>query len=321
MIKDGDCQPLLYIKFCQNLLAIENNIYIANRILSNTISVINNYLPPVSFRTQKNEMFKLLTEKYYKYPQFESLKRNLVNYILDVINTNSLDNLKFFIKDGLEISIEEVQDDSEIFEAKEYDLKFLDLKTKKRIISVIYQNDQMTSIEKDNLKRIILDENNSNSYSEKLDEVMFNLLSIDSSDKESREGLWKLIVYNEKNLSYKELAYYMKGFNKQAKLFAPEIQKYYRKRFFSDFPYVLSEHSLNSAMRFYKLFNPTFLTRNKILKRMIKMKLKLRFSQENEKLRLLIESDIDDLKNRLLLEKINSHIKLHRHDNRFEVYY
>jgi hypothetical protein len=265
-------------------------------------------------------MFKLLSEKYFQNPNFENLKRNIINYILDVINTNSLNDLKFLISSDLGISVEEIQEDSEIYEVKEYDLKFLDTKTKFRIISTIFQNDQMPSFEKENLKKIILNEDDGNS-NHKYEDIVWNTLAIENNDKDMREGLWKFIVFNDKNLSDKELKYYMKGFNKQSKLFAAEIQKYFRKRFFSDFPFVFTEHSTESAYRFYKYFNPCFLTREKILKKMVKMKSKLRFSEENNKLRLLIESDIEEIKKKLLLEKIYSHLKLYKQNNRFEILY
>ncbi len=321
LVKEGEYDPLLYIKFCENLLKRETNIYIINKVISNSISVIENYIPQSAKNTHKKFLFKLLSEKYFKHALYEKhLYKNMVNYLLDLTNPKDADNIKFLLEVNLDISLENVieldegnyneEDDDE---SKRYELTNLDQRTKERIVEAIYESNRFTSIQKRRMKKAILRDNECNS----LNEITFQTCALDSNHDSIRESLWKVFIYRDKEYSEKQIKYFMKGFNRQQVRFfnvntEGNRKIYFKKKFFKDFPYVCKSYTEEYAIMFYKNLKPDFLVEEKILKKYLKMKRKINFdAHPNNALKYLIENDILELKHKLLVMKVYSSLQLY----------
>jgi hypothetical protein len=325
LVKEGEMDPLLYIKFCENLLTKESNICLINKVIRQTISIINDYIPINNRTSQKQYLFKLLSEKYFKRQAYEKyLLKNMTNFLLDLNNPKDPDNIKFLLEICLEISIEDVNDsdhninpDENMDNSKRYDLPNLDLRTKERLIEAIFESDRFTDITKESLKRKILLENNKNNPNFTLSDKTLETCSLINKEESFRNGLWKLFVYKEKLFSDEQISAYMKGFNRELIKFPAtkskesNIKIYFKKRFFKDFPYVNKNHAHEYAVLFYENLRPNFLIEEKILKKFIKLKSKLNFDEHpNTKLKFLIENDINELKHKLLVIKSYTSLQL-----------
>ncbi len=316
-------EPLLFIKFCENLLSKETNIYIINKVISHSIAIINDFIPLDNRNSQKQILFKLLSEKYFKHPLYEKyLFKNMTNYLLDLINSKDADNIKFLLEVNLEISIEDVCDslvhvDSEenFDESKRYELPRLDLRTKERIVEAIYESDRFPILQKETLKRAILLENN-NDKIPIIKDITFQTCNLDRNDDSTRKSLWNLFLYKDKKFSDSEIEAYMKGFNRELSKFSSlktegDIKLYFKKKFFKDFPYICKNYSNDYALLFYQNLRPTFLVQDKILKKFLKLKDKLKFGNNpNSKLKYLIENDIKELQYKLLVIKSYATLQL-----------
>jgi hypothetical protein len=289
---------------------LEKNVYVLNKVLGNTIYIINEYLNDYSRTTKKKEMFKIISEKLYKKPVFEeSIKKNMTNYLLDLININDVDEIKFFLEINLEINgIEDTDLSGLLMNPPLHHLDFLDDKTKLRIIEVVYQCEKLRTSQKEFITKSILDD----SIIVENQDMMLNSANF-CKNPDYKEGLWKMFIYKDLNYTDKEIDALMKGLgkNREIKDSRADINKYYKKGFFKSFPLVFSMCSHSYVNSFYNYLNPAFIMTEKILKKMLKLKSSLHFEDMgNNQLRLMMENDIVDLRYKLIVEKSYSHLQL-----------
>lgn len=327
LVKQGDMDPLVYIKFCENLLTKESNIYLINKVITQTISIINDYIPISSRSSQKQHLFKLLSEKYFKKELYQNhLYKNMTNFLLDLNNPRNPDNIKFLLEVCLEINIEDKCDsdiqnqDDNMENSKRYELKHLDFKTKEKLVEAIYESERFTQITKESLKSKILYENNVVNQNITFSNKTFETCDLINDEESYRKGLWKLFVYKDNLFSDEQISAYMKGYNREIIKFPStksneskesNIKFFFKKRFFKDFPYVSQNHSHEYSILFYESLRPNFLIEEKVLKKFMKLKKKVNFDDHpNIKLKYLIENDINDLKHKLLVIKNYSNLQL-----------
>jgi hypothetical protein len=319
LVKEGEYDPLLFLKFSENLLRKEKNVYLINKLLSQSVWVIINLIPQKQNYTQKQYFFKLISEKLFRNPIYETLLyKNMVNYLLDLLNIKDAENIKFLLEVNLEITIDSAlneNSDINFDESKRYDLSRLDERTKERLVEAIYESDRFAYFQKEDLKKSIL-----NSKHSLLCEITLQTCGLHYSEDKTRQSLWNLFVYKDQNYSDNQIYAYMKGFNRFKINFVKNdgnTKDFFKKNFFKDLVYVCENYTEEYAVKFYKLLKPLHIINEKILKKLIKLKSKIGFDDyKNTQLRYLIETDIIELRTKLLIMKSYSSLYLFRLRNR-----
>ena len=83
-MQDMELNPLHFFSYCLNSLTTEKNVYIKNELLKMAIYTIKSYIPYNLQQARFDQMLKLLTSY-----SDELLKKNFINYILDIIEFSS----------------------------------------------------------------------------------------------------------------------------------------------------------------------------------------------------------------------------------------
>ncbi len=94
MIKEGDLDPYKFLLFIKNLIIEERNEYIVNRLISISIYIVKNYIQLKNGRSYaKDELFNIISQKLYG--KFPSLKTNMIKYMIETLDTNSINQIKY----------------------------------------------------------------------------------------------------------------------------------------------------------------------------------------------------------------------------------
>jgi hypothetical protein len=88
MMLDLDLNPIHFISLCYNSLINEENIFIINEIIRLAIYTIKNYISTTCQTARYDQLFNIITNNLYSKPTCSGLKKNLVNYAIDIIDFN-----------------------------------------------------------------------------------------------------------------------------------------------------------------------------------------------------------------------------------------
>ncbi len=83
-MQDMEVNPLHFFSFCINSLSSEKNVYIINELLKMSIYTIKNYISNNFQQPRFDQIINFVTTY-----QDESIKKNLINYILDIIDISN----------------------------------------------------------------------------------------------------------------------------------------------------------------------------------------------------------------------------------------
>jgi hypothetical protein len=91
MILDLDMNPITFLSTCFSCLLNEENIFIINEMITLCVFIIKNYMSATCQASRFDQLFNIITNNLYFKPTCISLKKNLINYAIDIID---------FTKDG-----------------------------------------------------------------------------------------------------------------------------------------------------------------------------------------------------------------------------
>lgn len=317
---------------------------ILNHYLSLTIHAIKNYFYENHQSSFCKFFYKLISEKLYTKDCYKNIKSILLNYMLDLININSSEEIKYLI--FLIFKGEEIVDDKS-FESNSIDnntitntidvkesssLNTTDKNSNKylfgkysefvnynrstifKLFSVIFESTIITRYEKSYLEANRFSNNVDNILNKVFDFMFTNDMILylktsvpDMKIKQELLDSFEVDYYKDNKLS--ELL--MKSVNKRNHYFRM-LKPYSKSKFFNSFYYVLSNYSNNYCLMYYLCMNPSKTVSLRILEKYDKLRVKLQRGNYNQNIELAFnyERDFKELQKKIIISNSSNDLVL-----------
>jgi hypothetical protein len=314
MIREGLVEVDSFVAFTKNLLTHEANAAVVNKALHFAIYAVSNFLIYEKQESQKEILFSLIKDELFT--KFKNIRLTLINYLIDLINFSNDKEIRFLInflkKDKVQNNL--LRGDSEILDnvdfIRSFDLSYIDVKTKMRLLETIEESDVLNKEEKKQFEQMIRSieifsasrtispntsqmENRSQTKEDLLVKTghKSERLTLDACrpDRANKEKIWDMLVNKDVLLLDEEYEAIMKGFARKSQYRL--LKSYFKYRFFEDFLYVKNYCGEKYAAMFFEHLNPGFVVNEKVLDGFMKLRFRIK-ADEHKLLSLLDKSNL-----------------------------